>query len=213
MLVTKRKSRRGAARRTRNPEQTRGRLLDAAFGRVYQAGFQGTDLDTILAAAGVTKGALYHHFGSKEALGYAIVEERLAEITEEKWLRPLAKGGNPIDVLIGIVEGTSFRTEHVNGGCPLNNLAQEMSPLDDGFRARLKQVFRDWQSGIATALRKGQSRGEVRADVDAEETALYLTATYEGYISIAKNAQSAEVLRTGVKRVVRELEGLRGEKG
>lgn len=212
MLLTKRKSRRGTARRTRNPEQTRGRLLDAAFGQVYQAGFQGTDLDTILEAAGVTKGALYHHFGSKEALGYAIVEERLAEITQEKWLRPLAKGGNPIDVLIAIVEGTSFRTEHVNGGCPLNNLAQEMSPLDDGFRARLKQVFRDWQEGIATALRKGQARGEVKANVDAEETALYLMATYEGYISIAKNAQSAEVLRTGVKRVVRELEELRGEK-
>ena len=67
-------------RKLRDPQRTRERLLQAAFREVYHSGFQGAGLDTILASTGVTKGALYHHFGSKEALGYAIVEEIVAPI-------------------------------------------------------------------------------------------------------------------------------------
>jgi len=59
-------------------------LLQAAFEEIYKSGFRGTDLETILRAAGVTKGAMYHHFASKEALGYAVVDEIIASITREK---------------------------------------------------------------------------------------------------------------------------------
>jgi len=51
----------------RDPERTRERLLQAAFREVYRYGFQSAGIDTILAATNVTKGALYHHFKSKEA--------------------------------------------------------------------------------------------------------------------------------------------------
>ena len=70
----------------RNPKRTRERLLQAAFREMYRSGFQSAGLDAILAAAGVTKGALYHHFGSKEALGYAIVEEIIAPDNRGQWL-------------------------------------------------------------------------------------------------------------------------------
>src|SRR5450755_4261309 len=86
--------------RLRDPEGTRDRLLQAAFREVYRSGFQSAGLDTILTAAGVTKGALYHHFDSKEALGYAIVEEIIAPDLRAKWLRPLQKGADPLDTLI-----------------------------------------------------------------------------------------------------------------
>ena len=59
----------------RNPEQTRQALLEAAFEEIYRVGFQAASLDRILDRAGVTKGALYHHFKNKLELGYAVLEE------------------------------------------------------------------------------------------------------------------------------------------
>src|SRR5579864_1818299 len=123
MLVAHKNPKRRAPR-PRNPERTRQRLLQAAFREVYRYGFQSAGIDTILAATNVTKGALYHHFESKEALGYAIVEEVIAKLTRDRWLRPLLGDAPTIETLIGIVRSTPVRREDVRGGCPLLNLAQ-----------------------------------------------------------------------------------------
>jgi AcrR family transcriptional regulator len=207
MLVGEHRKKR--MRRSRDPERTRKVLLQAAFREVRRSGFQGTGLDTILAATGVTKGALYYHFDSKEALGYALVEEVIAEITRDKWVRPLHSSTDPIGTLIGIVLGTSVRLEDVRYGCPLNNLAQEMSPLDEHFRKCVARVFYDWHQAIASALRRGQAEGMVRRGLDAGQTASFLIATYEGYTSLAKNAQDVNVLRAGIKSIVGWLQSLR----
>jgi len=196
-------------RRLRDPERTRRRLLQAAFREVYRSGFQGAGLDTILAATGVTKGALYYHFGSKEALGHAIVEEIVAALPRDKWLRPLQQGKDPVDALIDIVQATSVRPKDVQGGCPLANLAQEMSPLDDQFRKRLERIFNGWQEGVATALRRGQLQGTVRRDLVPEETASFLIAMYEGYVLLAKNAQDPKVWNVGIRNIVAWLRTLR----
>ncbi len=211
MLTTRRPrtSRPPRPRTARDPERTRARLLATAAGEVYRHGFQGTGLDRILAGADVTKGALYHYFDSKEALGYAILDEVVAGITQQKWIEPLAVATNPIDTLIEIVRGTSLRPEHVEGGCPLNNLSQEMSPLDEGFRKRAAKIFRAWRDAIEVAMRTGQKRGQVRSDLDPAETATFFIALYEGYISLAKNAQEPAVLRSGLRTTVRHLETLR----
>src|SRR5215469_16670689 len=155
MLATRKSSKR-KGQRLRSPERTRERLLQAAFREVYRSGFQSASLDTILASAKVTKGALYHHFGSKEALGHAIIEEIIAERHRDQWLRPLAQTKNPIDTLVGVVRSISVQPAAVRGGCELLNLAQEMSPLDEGFRKRLERIFRAWQEAIVVALRRGQ---------------------------------------------------------
>jgi AcrR family transcriptional regulator len=208
MLTARERSTRTATR-LRDPERTRRRLLQAAFREVYRSGFQSAGLDTILASTGVTKGALYHHFKSKEGLGYAIVEEVIGPDMHAKWLRPLQTGKDPIDTLIGIVQAESVRPEDVRGGCPLNNLAQEMSPLDEGFRKRLAMIFHAWQEGIASALRAGQLQGSVRRDVEPSEAAGFLIATLEGYVSLAKNAQDPKVLKTGIRSIVIWLRSLR----
>src|SRR6202166_3211460 len=118
MLIARKKPKRRIPR-VRNPERTRERLLQAAFREVYRYGFQSAGIDTILAATNVTKGALYYHFESKEALGYAIIEEIVAEITKDRWLRPLrrSKVKNPIDALIGIVQAIPARPRDVRSGC------------------------------------------------------------------------------------------------
>jgi TetR/AcrR family transcriptional repressor of nem operon len=196
-------------RRSRDPERTRERLLQAGFQEVYRSGFQSASIDTILAATNVTKGALYHHFDSKEELGHAIIEEIIAKFTRDKWSRPLERARNPINTLIAIVQATSVRPKDVEGGCPLANLAQEMSALDDQFRKRLETIFHAWQEGIATALRRGQSEGTVRRDLVPEETAGFLIAMYEGYVMLAKNAQDAEVWNVGMRNIVGWLKSLR----
>jgi TetR/AcrR family transcriptional repressor of nem operon len=197
--------------RLRDPEGTRQRLLQAAFREVYRYGFQSAGIDTILAATNVTKGALYYHFQSKEALGHAVIEEIVAEITGDRWLRPLrqSKGKNPIDALIGIVQAIPARPEDVKRGCPLVNLTQEMSQLNEQFRKRLERIFKAWQEGIATALREGQSAGTVRRDLVPEETASFLIAMVEGYEVLAKNAQDVKVWKMGIKNIVNWLNTLR----
>jgi AcrR family transcriptional regulator len=198
-------------RRTRDPERTRERLLQAAFREVHRYGFQSAGIDTILAATNVTKGALYYHFESKEALGYAIIEEVVAEMTRDRWVRPLerSKDKDPIDALIGVVKAIPQGPRDVKGGCPLVNLTQEMSQLDEQFRKRLANVFHAWQEGIAVTLRRGQSQGTVRRDLVPEEAASFLIALVEGYEVLAKNAQDAKVWKMGIRNIVGWLNSLR----
>ncbi|HKV95391.1 MAG TPA: TetR/AcrR family transcriptional regulator [Candidatus Angelobacter sp.] len=193
----------------RDPERTRERLLQAAFREVHRSGFQSAGIDTILAATNVTKGALYYHFDSKESLGHAIVDEIIAKLVRDGWLRPLLGDGQPIDILIGIVRGISDRPQDIRAGCPLLNLAQEMSPLDEQFRKRLERIFLAWQGGVAALLRKGQSQGTVRRDVNPDEAASFLVAMVEGYVSLAKNAQDAKVWEVGKRNIVGWLRSLR----
>ena len=197
--------------RLRNPERTRRVLLQAAFREVYRTGFQSAGLDTILAATGVTKGALYYHFGSKDGLGYAIVEEVVANFHRDRWLVPLQRSDDkdPIDALIRIVQAMSTRPRDIKGGCPLVNLAQEMSPLDEQFRRRLEGIFHAWQTAVATALRRGQSRGTVRRDLVPEESANFLIAMVEGYQVLAKNAQDVNVWKAGMRNIAGWLNSLR----
>src|SRR5262245_36187997 len=119
-MVMVRKNPKRKAPRLRNPERTRERLLQAAFREVYKMGFQSAGIDTILAATNVTKGALYYHFESKEALGYAIIEEIIATFPRDRWLLPLqrSKDKDPIDALIGIVQAIPTRPRDIKGGCP-----------------------------------------------------------------------------------------------
>jgi TetR/AcrR family transcriptional regulator, transcriptional repressor for nem operon len=91
----------------------------------------------------------------------------------------------------------------------LNNLAQEMSPVDEGFRKQRATVFHEWQEGIVSALRKGQTHGRVRRDMEPAETAGFLMAMVEGYVSLAKNALDARVSKTGEKNMVGWLRSLR----
>ncbi|HEV2424104.1 MAG TPA: TetR/AcrR family transcriptional regulator [Terriglobia bacterium] len=197
--------------RLRAPERTRERLLQAAFREVYRSGFQSAGIDTILTAARVTKGALYYHFDGKEALGHAIIEEIIAKLTHDRWMLPLqrSKDKDPIDALIAVVRAIPHGPRDVKAGCPLVNLTQEMSLLDEQFRRRLATVFHAWQEAIAMTLRRGQSQGAVRGDLVPEGTASFLIAMVEGYEVLAKNAQDPKVWNVGIGNIVGWLNSLR----
>ncbi len=208
MLAARKKPKRRATR-LRDSVRTRECLIDAASSEIYRVGFQSASLDTILAVAGVTKGALYYHFDSKEALGHAVVEEVIAPGVRGKWVRPLQSGKDPIDALIGAVQRIPVRPVDVRGGCQLNNLAQEMSPLDAGFRKRLAIIFNAWREAVVSVLREGQTHGSVRCDVEPANAAGLLIAMVEGYASLAKNAQDPKVMKAGIRNIVGWLRSLR----
>jgi TetR/AcrR family transcriptional regulator, transcriptional repressor for nem operon len=194
----------------RNPDLTRQSLLEAAFQEIYKSGFQAASLENILSKVGVTKGALYHHFGSKQQLGYAVVDELIRERVLDRWVRSLEKAENPIDGLLAL-RGKEPPGFEPRLGCPLNNLAQEMSPLDEGFRKRVERVFGEWREGIAKALQRGQERGQVRSGIDPYEAADFFLAALEGSISLAKNARDKKVFENCIAGLTRYLESLRAQ--
>ena len=199
-------------KRRREPYVTRERLLKAAFEEMYRRGFQSASLETILGEAGVTKGALYHHFPDKAALGQAVVDEVVTGLLLERWLGVLARQpGDPITALQGMLKERMSRlgVDEVELGCPLNNLAQEMSPLDERFRRRVAATFDKWTGGFAELLERGQAEGTVRRDLNAKKLAHFLVAAIEGSFGLAKVAQSPVLLRSNLEVLSTLLESLR----
>jgi TetR/AcrR family transcriptional regulator, transcriptional repressor for nem operon len=199
-------------RRIRAPDVTRRKLLGAALEEIYRRGFQAASLDTILARAGVTKGALYHHFPDKAALGYAVVDEVVKGLLLERWLSLLE--GSPADPIAALQRtlrhrAASLTPREVELGCPLNNLAQEMSPLDERFRRRIDATFDLWRDGFARALARGQENGTVRRDLDPRRIAAFIVAAAEGSFGLAKSAGSRAMLRSNLETLATFLDGLR----
>jgi AcrR family transcriptional regulator len=192
-------------------DKTRLALLDAAYEEIYRNGFQSASLNTILERTGVTKGALYHHFSSKLNLGYAVVDEIISHKLDEDWLIPMQRTGHPIDILIEAIQqaGQKITREKIQLGCPLNNLAQEMSPIDQGFRQRIDHLYRQWQKGIERLLIDGQQSGAVKSTLNPADAALFIIASIEGCLGIAKNAQSIDELRRCAEGLIGYLETLR----
>jgi TetR/AcrR family transcriptional repressor of nem operon len=194
---------------------TRTKLLEAAFNEVFRRGYQAASLNDIVVAAGITKGALFHHFDGKQALGYALVDDLLVPIMQQRWLAPIADTDDPITAL-----QNSFR-RHIKDdtaagnwvyGCPMNNLAQEMSSLDDGFRARLDAMYTTWRQTIASALKRGQRAGRVRADVDARSTATLIVLSQIGIWGTGKHSRDAKLMTEAGKAVCVYLDTLRSNK-
>ena len=203
----------GSGPRTeRNADATRARILEAAFREIYHKGFQGMRLDDVLRQTGLTKGALYHHFPNKMSLGYAVVDELIAEAMAGIWVTALRDTHDPIGTIVTLIQDLARGDgpfEAVTQGCPLNNLAQEMSPLDEGFRVRVDRVFQAWSRCLVEALEAGKRHGTVRQDLDCDRTATFVIAAVEGCIGMAKNAQSLERLQVCTLSLVEYLDSLR----
>lgn len=199
-------------RTARNADATRARILEAAFREIYHKGYQGMRLDDVLRQTGLTKGALYHHFPNKLTLGYAVVEEVIAGAMAGIWVESLRDSRDPLGDIIRLVTDLARGQgpfDAVTQGCPLNNLAQEMSPLDEGFRSRIDRVFQAWSGCLVEALERGKTLGTVRQGLDSERTATFVIAAVEGCIGMAKNAQSLERLQVCTGSLVEYLESLR----
>jgi TetR/AcrR family transcriptional repressor of nem operon len=194
----------------RNPDATREAILDAAFQEIYRNGFQAASLSSILAKTALTKGALYHHFPTKNDLGLAVIDEVVREGFDAMVFAPLRDSAHPFDTLLDIIrrKGEWAEPEGVSLGCPLNNLMQEMSPLDPDFKRRLTGVLAEWQDAVTDALTRAQRQGQVRRDVDCRAAALFIVACWEGCAGVAKNLQSVKEFRLCMQQLEHYVAGL-----
>ncbi len=166
-------------------------------------GFQGVRADKVVSEIGITKGALYHYFPTKFDLGYAIVDEMLAPAYLSAW-RPMETARkNHLDVLLECIRAFKQRNspEEVKLGCPLNNLMQEMSPLDEGFRIRLEKVVATMTHFIETGIRNGQQAGNIKPTVNARQMAYFILSSVEGSYGIAKALQSKEAFDESIEQL------------
>ena len=201
----------GMKTRTRDPEATRECLLHCAFEEIYEHGYGGASLDRILSKSGVTKGALYHHFGSKAELALAVIDEVIEPWVLERWSEPLQDTEDPVsairDNLRSVVGNMSER--ELACGCPLNNLSQELSATDEAFRTRLESAFAAWRGAISGALARGQRAGTVRLDIDPDAAATFIVSSFEGLASTMKSSRDLTLASSGMTVFLELLEGLR----
>ncbi len=177
------------AKRTNDPEGTRRRVLDVAAETFQARGYHATGMHDLMRQAGVTGGALYHHFPTKKALGLAVIAERVAEQVRETWIAPVLAAPTAAAgiraVLADIAAGLDARGAVT--GCPLNNLALELSLSDADFRGEIQAVFARWRTALA-----GKLRADGRADPDG--LAAFVVAAYSGAMAMAKADQTPEAL-------------------
>lgn len=209
--MVRKNSTRGRRVRRRDKALTRARLLAAGFEEVYERGFQAASVDRILERLEVTKGAFFHHFPNKTSFGYALVDETIASMIRAQWVDTLGGSNDPLTTIGDAFEAgvNVLEAAPLNLGCPLNNLAQEMSPLDDGFRVRTQQVFELWMQTFELALRRGQAAGVVSTTIDPRAVAFALVAEIEGILSLSRNSQDRRVLRLGLQNLRRHLDAMR----
>jgi TetR/AcrR family transcriptional regulator, transcriptional repressor for nem operon len=197
---------------TKAPEQTRRKILFAAFQEFHKNGFQGGSLNHIIESANTTKGALFHHFAGKDQLGYAVLEEIIEPHLREQWFDPFAKSEDPIADLKRTVQQCTAKCRQsgvLEKGCPLNNLAQEMSPLDEDFRQRIEKIYAAWRDCLERAFARGIKAGTVRKDVSPRNVAAFIVAAQTGIIGTSKNAQSEELMKRAGEAFFEYLDSLR----
>lgn len=178
-------------------EKTRTSLMEAAAAEIYEKGYNGAALSDILERAGATKGALYHHFADKHALGLSAMDYFLHKDLDVIWLDPFRTTDDPLSTLInliGFMHTCGAMEIGLKQGCPLVNLTEEMSVKDEGFRELVAGMNEEWRTVMATALRRGQAVGTVRKDIDPDGVSMLCLAVRHGVLSQAKMAGDPELL-------------------
>jgi AcrR family transcriptional regulator len=168
-------------------------------------GYCGTNMRDVMSAAGTTSGALHHHFPTKKDLGLAVIAERVALAVEETWVRPVQSARTAVDGVIAVFTGTAAELERKQRveGCPVGNLAVELSLVDNDFQFGIRALFERWHSAIADRAKVDLKEGLLQG-VGANDLALLAVAQFSGAMAMAKASQSAAPLRQSA-RLIRQL--------
>jgi AcrR family transcriptional regulator len=123
---------------------TKQQLIDQATVLFRMKGYSATSINEIVQACGITKGSLYHHFASKEALGLATLEQLEAYFDEHIFCK--IRQDQPIAGLAAFnLAIEEFFWLHPNG-CLLANLSLEIGTSYEPFQTAILHFFSKWQS-------------------------------------------------------------------
>lgn len=176
--------------RTNDPVGMRNRVIDVAAAAFQTGGYAATSVNDILKASGVSGGALHHHFPTKKALVAAVLHERIAAEVDATWAQAVRDApdaiGGILAVFAGVADALDLRGEV--SGCPLGNIALELSRSDEELRAMIHAEYGKWRRAIKEKCAAGGMAG-------AEDFATMVVALFTGAMSLAKVEQTGEPLR------------------
>jgi TetR/AcrR family transcriptional repressor of nem operon len=199
-----------AAKKSKKPADTKGRLLDGAERLMLAKGFVATTVDEICAAAGVTKGSFFHYFKSKDDLAKAVLErfcEIRARLMHES---PLRNKKDPLERVYGSIDTfiEMSRSPLAKNGCLLGNFAQELSDSHPGMRSLCEQRFAEWAAVLKQELDEAKTKHLPGSRLDTESLAEHFIAIIEGALILAKAKQDMGVLGKSLRHFRRYLESL-----
>jgi len=177
-------------------EDRRRKIIEAGAKIIHAKGFNHTGIQEILSAAGVPKGSFYFYFKSKDDFGLHVIDffanisaEFVGGVLGNKTLKPIQRFERLFEQFMEL-----FRSQECCCGCPIGNLAQEMSDLNPDFRERINEAF-NFQIGLyTTVLEEAQALGEISTDFDAAETARFMIRSLHGALMHMKVTKTLEPL-------------------
>ena len=194
---------------TRSPEKgARHGLLDAALGLIREKGYASTSVDELCMQAGVSKGAFFHHFPSKEALAVAAANH-WSQITGALFeAAPYHKHADPLDRVLGYLD---FRKALLKGDIPeftclVGTMVQETYDTHPEIRAACEASISAHIASIAADIAEAMDHHRVRASWSAENLALHMQAVLQGAFVIAKAKGNVAVAAASVDHLRRYIE-------
>jgi TetR/AcrR family transcriptional regulator, transcriptional repressor for nem operon len=186
------------AHRKVNMNNPREKLLDVAFNEIYHNGYSATSIDKILKQASMNKGSMYHFFKSKKELGLAVVNEKINSYIEDKYGVLLKYEENICDEMLKLIKNRN--NFDFTCGCKLNNLMQELSPVDNDFKIALEKVYLRFENIIEEVLNKAIQKGEIKHN-DTKALSMYVVASIEGCLGTAKKSQDGNYFQTCISQL------------
>ena len=164
-------------------DNTRERLIDAAYEEIYSHGYQGAALADILEHAGVHKGSMYHFFKSKKELALHAIEEKMRERLQNAYTNVLSTPPPYLPGWFSLLRDVTRRD--FKRGCPIANLVQEMSNLDADFNRTMKEIYANFRSSFQHVYDQAVASGELTR-CDTDKLALLTVVVIEGAIVSVK---------------------------
>ena len=164
-------------------KNTRKNLIDSAFDEIYQKGYQGASLTTILKNAKVHKGSMYHFFENKKEMALVSIKEKIYERFVQRYSSIIALESGYLEAFIKSIKDTTNRD--FNKGCPIANIVQEMSNIDEDFKVLMEEIYQTFRKNIKDILDLAIKKDEMQK-CDTTKLALYIASTLEGAILSAK---------------------------
>jgi AcrR family transcriptional regulator len=195
-------------RLTARGAKTRARIVVAAADLMNIQGVGDTTLDDVLAASGVSKSQLYHHFDGKDALVRAVIDHVGKRVIERE--RDALGHVSTIPGLRrwrdALIQNNALR--HGAYGCALGTLASEVSDNDDLARQTLSQLFSEWQGLLAGVLRRLQDSGALPPEASIDQLATGLMGAVQGGYLLAQTARDVTPMATSIDMALAHIESL-----
>ncbi len=166
--------------RKKQPLLTRQALLAAAGAEFARHGYAGTALGAIVARAGLTKGALFHHFADKQALAAAWITDALTAELDALWLTPLA-ALDSLDGLRALCRARCLALQPGDAISALVALTAETAVTEPLLGAALEDIFARWRAAAADVLARGQAAGWIHRSIQPAGEAVFLVAAIAGF--------------------------------